>query len=136
MFDGAGYQQTYCRDNHTAWIKGEVRRRLFFEDASSAPALNKTPLVRWKRRYVYLRSAHQLWPQRTNGRTRLGGALLHFKFTNVATHKLTDPENRAQHTTEYGAYASVDQISMVGPPTVTYESVGQLARLGVIEPFV
>lgn len=136
LFDRSGYRQKFGNDNRVSWIKGGVRSRLFFVDAADGPALNKTPLVRWRRHHVFMKVGHQLWPGRLNGTTRLGGALLHFKFTDVAAGKIASEAYRAQHTEEYDAYDDLDAVSFVGDPTTRYEDARQLERLGLIRPFL
>jgi len=136
LFDRGGYRQTFGRVSHAGWIKGGLRGRLFFaDDIDASPALNKTPLVRWRRHYVFLKVAHQLWPRELNGSARIGGALLHFKFTDATAQKMVDPANRSQHTEEYDRYDSVDDVSYVGPLTTAYTGVGQLTALGLVEPW-
>lgn len=138
LFDARGYRQSVSRVNRAGWIKGGVRERVFFKDApASGPALNKTPLVRWRRHRRFMKVAHQLWPSRLNGPPRLGGALLHFKFTHVAVNKIVDPVLRAVHTSEYDAYGDVETISMVDPDvTATYRTPADLVALGIIDPWV
>lgn len=138
LFDARGYRQVISRDNRTGWIKGGVRGRLFFADnPNSGPALNKTPLVRWRRHRRFMKGTHQLWPSRLNGSTRLGGALLHFKFTHVAVNKIVDPAHRAVHTSEYDAYGEVETIPMADPHvTTTYHSAADLVAQSIIDPWV
>ena len=58
-YDSRGYYISREVSSNTTWIKGGVRNRLFFDKVGSGPALNKTPLVKWKRHYAFLKSAHQ-----------------------------------------------------------------------------
>ena len=67
LYDRSGYAAKLEERTRTLWIKGGVRGRLFFAgDVWAGPALNKTPLVRWRRHYAFLKSAHQLWPPSVN----------------------------------------------------------------------
>ena len=82
------------------WIQGGPRMRVFFgHKPSAAPALNKIPLVRWRRGYVYRNGAHELLPRRLNltysrgGGSVTSGVLLHAKFHLLArsvTHRNTE----------------------------------------------
>ncbi|GAB2880690.1 glycosyltransferase family 2 protein [Paraburkholderia jirisanensis] len=138
LYDAYGYHTRYDPRSRTTWAKGGVRARIFFDDAWDGPALNKTPLVLWKRPYAYLKSSHQLWPARLNqplsrsGKT-MTGALLHFKFLADIGMKLQAEAVRRQHTAEYGAYTDQlhvkrDEPDFVGAPTARYESWRSLQR--------
>jgi len=66
-FDSGNY--TISRNSRfgNLWIQGGPRSRVFFPDApEKAPALNKTPLVKWDKRYVYASSTHMLLPRGLN----------------------------------------------------------------------
>jgi hypothetical protein len=133
LFDGTGYERRYHAPSATMWVKGGVRGRLFFPDRWEGPALNKTPLVRWRRHYAFLRSAHLLWPRTLNGAGRTPElTLLHFKFTRSASTQMLDESHRAQHTSEYLAYDGVDQVAMVGDETVPYSSPSDVTRHGLL----
>lgn len=86
------------------WIQGGVRSRVFFaETPRQAPTLNKTPLVRWDRRYAYVNSTHAILPRTLNrvydedGGERTSGLLLHTKFLNTAVSRAAEEKARAQH---------------------------------------
>ncbi|WP_238367557.1 glycosyltransferase family 2 protein [Mesobacterium pallidum] len=97
------------------WIQGGPRARVFFPDApEKAPALNKIPLVKWDRRYVYASSTHALLPRGLNlaydewGGEKASGVLLHTKFLNTFEAKAEEELTRGQHyngSVEYKAYA-------------------------------
>jgi Glycosyl transferase family 2 len=138
LYDAYGYQTRYDARSRTTWTKGGVRGRIFFKDVWDGPALNKTPLVLWKRPYAYLKSSHQLWPARLNqpvsrsGKT-MTGALLHFKFLADIDDKLRAEALRRQHTAEYVAYADQlhvkrEEPDFVGAPTARYENWRSLQR--------
>ncbi len=97
------------------WIQGGVRARVFFKDhPKNAPALNKTPLVKWHRKYTYVSSTHTLLPRGLNltydewGGERPSGILLHTKFLDTVTTKAEEELDRKEHYAggrEYRAYA-------------------------------
>lgn len=97
------------------WIQGGPRARVFFADAPKrAPALNKIPLVKWHRRYVYAESTHMLLPRGLNlvydqaGGEKASGVLLHAKFLDPFVEKSADETAQQEHYAkgyEYRAYA-------------------------------
>lgn len=115
-FDSGNYT---IRKNPTygnLWIQGGPRSRTFFaDDPGKAPALNKIPLVKWSRRYVYVSSTHALLPRGLNqvydewGGEKASGALLHAKFLDTFAAKAQEELSRNQHyadSAEYKAYAA------------------------------
>lgn len=141
MFDATGYQVVYDSISRTNWIKGGVRNRLFFEKIWDSPALNKTPLVYWKRHYAFAKSAHELWPPKLNagGNTNSPsqyGVLLHFKFLNDFDTKLLGESTNQQHTSEYIHYLSgADRAYRTGflfNGTVEYRNWDTLVHTGLI----
>lgn len=126
MFDTDGYETRFESLSQTTWVKGGVRARLFFQNLWEAPALNKTPLVQWRRHFAFIKSSHQLIPPRLNGPgpqrlANLGGALLHYKFLAPFTEKLAAEESRQQHTQEYSSYTNLLETSFPGPSTARWE---------------
>jgi len=115
-FDPGNYMITKNRLYGNLWIQGGPRARVFFADnPKSAPALNKTPLVRWDRRYAYDSSTHMLLPRGLNltydewGGEKASGILLHAKFLDTFTAKAQEELTRGQHyagSVEYKAYAA------------------------------
>lgn len=114
-FDSGNYS---ISENHTyrnLWIQGGPRARKFFPmDPRRAPALNKIPLVKWRRSYVYVSSTHMLLPRKLNrvfdptGGEKASGALLHTKFLDTFAEKASEELKRGQHyarSSEYKAYA-------------------------------
>lgn len=136
LYDAAGYESRYDPVSQTTWIKGGVRGRLFFaDDVWAGPALNKSPLVRWRRTDAFLKSSHQLWPRSLNGVPGLPqGALLHFKFTVESASKSVDSTSTAQHTAEYQAYTQVQQVKFVSDVTTKYSGTDKLVAEGIIVP--
>jgi len=98
------------------WIQGGPRQRVFFPEApEKAPALNKIPLVKWDRKYVYASSTHMLLPRGLNsvydewGGEKASGVLLHTKFLDTFNVKAQEELARKQHyaaSVEYKAYAA------------------------------
>lgn len=133
FFDATGYERHHHWPSATTWVKGGVRGRMFFPHRWEGPALNKTPLVLWRRRYAYLRAAHLVWPRNLNGGLKPAElALLHFKFTPSASALMVDESHRAQHTTEYLAYDNVRDVVMVGEETRRYRQPADLTGHGLI----
>ena len=131
-YDARGYYISRETASNTMWIKGGVRNRLFFDRVGSGPALNKTPLVKWKWHYVFLKSAHQVWPAEINGVGDVPkSALLHFKF--VSSSSLYNAEIAARHTSEYSAYTNLQKVgTLIGPTTKTYNGPQGLVGDGII----
>jgi len=134
-YDSQGYYISRELSSNTTWIKGGVRNRLFFDKVGSGPALNKTPLVKWKKHYAFLKSAHQAWPAEINGVGEVPmTALLHFKF--VSSSSLYNAEVAARHTSEYGAYIDLEKLdTLIGPTTKTYAGPQALVEDGLIIKF-
>ncbi len=131
LFDGAGYIRKPDAGTETLWIKGGVRGRVFFrDDVWAGPALNKTSLVFWKKHFLFLKSAHQLWPfYLNNGPAQepgtITGALLHFKF-------LSDWTVRRENTPEFDAGSHQDE-TLAGPENVQYSGWTSLETSGLIQ---
>lgn len=143
-FDGLGFVQrtkTFHGDVH---IQGGVRRRVFFADApQSAPALNKTPLIKWRPYYSYLSSMHVAAPKRLNrphdkDRVNPTGCLLHFKFLSTFGEKAEEETQRRQHYAGSAEYRRYHQWlksgggGMKGDISVKYENSRQLIDLGLM----
>ncbi len=115
-FDPGNYMITKNPEYKNLWIQGGPRARVFFRDnPSKAPALNKIPLVKWDRRYVYVSSTHSLLPRGLNqvydewGGEKASGSLLHAKLINILGDKAREELERGQHyrgSGEYRAYAT------------------------------
>jgi len=114
-FDTGNYMITKNPVYRNLWIQGGPRARVFFQDVPSrAPALNKIPLVKWDRRYVYVSSTHSLLPRGLNqvydesGGEKASGVLLHAKLIDTLGHKAREEMQRGEHyrsSGEYRAYA-------------------------------
>ncbi|MFD0982158.1 MULTISPECIES: glycosyltransferase family 2 protein [Tropicimonas] len=113
-FDSGNYFISRNPLYHNLWIQGGPRARVFFADQpSAAPSLNKIPLVKWRREYVYAQSTHMLLPRGLNrvyddhGGEKTSGALLHAKFLNTLAGKAEEELARGEHYAggrEYRAY--------------------------------
>jgi hypothetical protein len=138
-FDPCGYIET--RDHATSgyWIRGGPRRRLM-NAVESAPALNKTPLVKWSQSDRYISSTHSLARKRLNYPHARGlgitGALLHFKFVSTFVDKADEEQVRRQHYAgEYAAYAKshgAGTVSLWTPESRRYTGWTSLADVGLI----
>jgi len=114
-FDSGNYSISKNHLYGNLWIQGGPRARVFFADEPKrAPALNKTPLVKWDRRYAYVSSTHSLLPRglnqvyETDGGEKASGALLHTKFLDTLGAKAAEELARSEHyanSREYKAYA-------------------------------
>jgi hypothetical protein len=113
-FDSGNYMIKRNPMYGNLWIQGGPRARMFFADTPErAPALNKIPLVKWHRSYVYASSTHMLLPRGLNlvydewGGEKASGCLLHAKFLDTFAAKAEEEMNRRQHyaaSHEYRAY--------------------------------
>ena len=118
-FDPGNYMIEKNKKYGNLWIQGGPRARVFFPDnPKKAPALNKTPLIKWHRRYAYESSTHMVLPRGLNltydewGGEKASGILLHAKFLDTFTAKAAEELTRRQHysaSVEYKAYAELVQ---------------------------
>lgn len=142
-FDAGNYTHSYDAWHDNLWIQGGPRMRAFFaDDPRSAPALNKTPLVKWRRGHVYVSSTHTLLPRRMNhvfddaGGERTSGALLHAKFLSIFADKAAEETARRQHyadSREYLAYRDKGSAARLWTKASTrYRDWHQLEQLGLI----
>lgn len=114
-FDSGSYTISVNPQYRNLWIQGGPRARVYFEhDPKRAPALNKIPLVKWDRRYVYVSSTHMMLPRGLNlvydewGGEKPSGVLLHTKLMDTLQTKVAEELDHGQHyagSAEYLAYA-------------------------------
>ncbi|WP_093361490.1 glycosyltransferase family 2 protein [Tropicimonas isoalkanivorans] len=104
-FDNGNYFISRNPEFHNLWIQGGPRARVFFPDKpGAAPSLNKIPLVKWRRDYVYLQSTHMLLPRALNvtyddqGGEMTSGALLHAKFLSTLARKAAGDVQRKAYS--------------------------------------
>ena len=140
-FDHDGYVQ---RTNYMSgtFVQGGPRLRAFNRDTpKEAPALNKMPVVWWKKHYRYQSSAHLMWPWQLNRTsTRAGiplsGALFHFKFVSSLQQKVEEEMTRRQHygeSREYKRYKdNILRSLYLDGVSIKYHSADQLEQLGLI----
>ncbi|RWR31671.1 glycosyltransferase family 2 protein [Sinirhodobacter populi] len=143
-FDSGNYMMRRNAKWHDLWIQGGPRARAFFaDDPASAPALNKIPLVRWQRGYVYVSSTHALLPRRLNhvyeerGGEMASGCLLHTKFLPVLTQKVAEEMRRREHYAGSAEYAAYQQglaggLDLWTEQSERYLNWRQLDTLGLI----
>lgn len=143
-FDPANYTIRKNGEYANLWIQGGPRSRSFFRDnPEKGPALNKIPLVRWERGYVYVSSTHMLLPRSLNvvyaedGGEKASGCLLHAKFLSTFAGKSAEEIERRQHysdSQEYLAYHSglKDSQDFWCEESRHFEDWRQLEDLGLI----
>ena len=141
-FDPGNYSIKRNWDYGNLWIQGGPRARIFFADRpEQAPALNKIPLVKWHRKYVYVSSTHMLLPRGLNqvydewGGEKASGALLHAKFLNTFGDKAKEELERGQHyagSAEYRAYAEQGAQELWCKWSEKYINWRQLEILGLM----
>ncbi|MDD5274017.1 MAG: glycosyltransferase family 2 protein [Methylovulum sp.] len=142
-FDATGYYQDKRPHYGDWWIRGGVRRRVFFADQPElSPALNKTVLVKWRWYYAYIASTHIAWPNRLNqphfaDTLAPTGCLLHFKYLALLREKAEEELARQQHyagSFEYQRYlAGLDgQARLWTSASVRFENWRQCVDLGLM----
>jgi len=143
-FDPANYTIRKNGEYGNLWIQGGPRSRAFFRDNPvQGPALNKIPLVRWERSYVYVSSTHMLLPRSLNlvydenGGEKASGCLLHAKFLSTFAGKSAEEIERRQHysdSQEYMAYHSglQEEQDFWCEESRRYEDWRQLEDIGLI----
>lgn len=143
-FDSGNYTITRNERLRNLWIQGGPRARVFFADRpEQAPALNKVPFVKWRRRYAYASSTHMVLPRGLNlvydqqGGEKASGVLLHTKFINTFADRVQDETQRVQHFKrgrEYGRYAdTADETTVLWNRwSVQYLNWRQLEGLGLM----
>lgn len=140
-FDRDGYvqKQNYMQGT---FIQGGPRLRIFNKTTpKEAPALNKIPLVWWKKHYRYQSSSHDMWPWSLNRMTAktgipVSGCLFHFKFVASLREKVEEEMNRKQHyggSREYKRYKENIKFALYADGiSIKYHNDDQLIKLGII----
>ena len=143
-FDAGNYRHRWHPVYGNLWIQGGVRERVFFaDDPGRSPTLNKTPLVRWNRRYVYVSSTHQMLPRSLHdvfdpdSNSKVTGALLHTKFLPIIGTKSAEEMARRQHFENSDLYQDyhrrlADSPDLWFPHSHMYTGPDQLVDLGLI----
>lgn len=145
-FDAYGYWVQRQPKMGNLWLQGGPRARMFFADQPErAPTLNKIPLVKWDRRYVYVNSTHNALPAWLNetfdagGSEKMHGVLLHTKFL-PGTAARADLENqRRQHFFNADYYEDYYAALKENPDfwedgSILYTGWEQLVALGLMGP--
>jgi hypothetical protein len=140
-FDRDGYVQVATRAL-TPFTRGGPRMRVHNRRVpAKSPALNKIPVVWWRRHYRYVSSMHDLVPLKAPGpRERANptptGALFHFKFFASLQDKASEEMHRKEHYfggAEYERYISKNrEILFEDGVSVRYSSPEQLIELGLM----
>jgi hypothetical protein len=143
-FDASNYFFEKNAKYGNLWIQGGPRMRSFFRDKPQfSPALNKTPLVKWSKGYVYVSSTHTLLPRGLNlvydewGGQKPCGALLHTKFMNSFSEKAEEEMKRKQHyaaSREYRTYIKQmdGNLNLWTEQSTEFEGWRQLEELGLM----
>ena len=141
-FDQGNYRIQLQSHLKNQWIQGGVRARaFFFETPQRAPTMNKTPLVRWHRRYAYLNSTHAVLPRRLNkvygDVEQLCGLLLHTKFLDTIVDKSQEEQIRKEHFNNSATYDDYYDALIQAPDlwcerSTRYISWRQLEKLGLM----
>ena len=143
-FDASNYFIEKNKKYGNLWIQGGPRLRSFFRDKPQfAPALNKTPLVKWSKGYVYVSSTHTLLPRGLNlvydewGGQKPCGVLLHTKFMNTFSEKAEEEMKRKQHyaaSREYRTYLKQlnGDLLLWNEQSSEYQDWRQLEDLGLM----
>ena len=141
-FDNTGYVQRENSSYGEVYVRGGPRRRVFFrENPLKAPALNKTPLVKWDVDHNYMSSTHLLAPRRANvphpfEHASVTGCLLHFKFISLLAEKAFEEIGRKEHfdnSIEYRQYNAIISDSsdvLIYEKSTFYNDSMQLCQLG------
>lgn len=145
-FDPGPYRAQRQDPMGNLWVQGGARERVFFADRPErSPTLNKIPLIRWNRRYVYVNSTHSLLPPSLNrlydgpGGAAPSGVLLHTKFLPEIIVKSREEKTRQQHfhtPEQFDSY--YDQIGaapdMWHDGSERYTGPERLVEIGLMRP--
>ena len=143
-FDAGNYQIQHQPKLGNLWIQGGPRMRHFFKsDPRKAPTLNKVPLVKWNRRYVYHSSMHNILPRHLNeiydtqGGELTSGVLLHTKFLPDIAARSVQEMGRKEHFENSDLYTDYYETLATNPTLMTdhstaYKNWRQLERLGLM----
>lgn len=143
-FDGDNYRGKIHPIFGNLWIQGGVRDRVFFSlEPERSPTLNKTPLVKWRRSYVYVTSTHQLLPRSLNNvfeieaKKRISGVLLHTKFLPNIAQKSQEELVRGEHFENSALYKDYYSALAHSPNlwcenSMRFENDTQLESLGLM----
>ncbi len=143
FFDECGYYSIKSSHEDT-FVRGGPRLRAFNAgDFTGAPALNKTPLIKWQSRFAYYLSTHVAYPTMLNAAHKKihepTGALLHFKFVSSFREKIDQAirlRNHYSDSAEYQKYLDhlkhSEEYSLKTAISAKYESTQSLIRAGIM----
>jgi len=143
-FDGYGYWAQLQPKMGNLWLQGGARARMFFQKAPQlAPTLNKIPLMRWDRSYVYVNSTHNALPVLLNqsydvaGVEKPTGVLLHTKLLPDAAARARVEKSRQEHFADAATYADyydqlADSPDFWTTDSIEYAGWQQLVQLGLM----
>ncbi len=142
-FDRLGYYSMKGGHEDT-WVRGGPRLRAFnAENYTAAPALNKTPLIKWHQRFAYYLSTHVAYPTLLNHAHKRSheptGALLHFKFVSSFREKIDHAIRHQNHYNDSGEYQKYlkqlensENYTLFSPVSEKYESTESLMKANLI----
>lgn len=144
-FDAYGYWAQRQAKLGNLWLQGGPRARYFYaSEPERAPTLNKIPLIRWDRAFVYVNSTHNALPAYLNHRQAKKGCggptgiLLHTKFLPDAPARAGIEKARGEHFADGASYADYYDRLHANPDlwcsdaSYRYEGPEQLLRLGLM----
>ncbi|QFU07105.1 hypothetical protein PARPLA_00082 [Rhodobacteraceae bacterium THAF1] len=141
-FDAGNYVIQRQQPMGNLWVQGGPRARKFFAaEPRRAPTLQKVPLVRWNRRYVYVNSTHAALPRHLNDiyddGECLTGALLHTKFLDGIAERSAEELKRREHFANAALYDDyyrqlIDGATLHTSRSTRYRGWRHLEALGLI----
>ena len=123
-FDRFNLSQKLVPEQDNFWIQGGCRMRQLFRDRPySAPALNKVPLIKWRKGLYYVSSMHHASDKSVNcpvygNPAAVSGVLFHFKYVSLLQQKAAEEKHRKQHysdSVEYNRYADAGDTCFYSP---------------------
>ena len=141
-FDAGNYMIQRQEPMGNLWVQGGPRARAFFStEPRRAPTLQKVPLIRWDRRFVYVNSTHAALPRALNDiyaeGERLTGALLHTKFLDGIALRSAEEMERREHFANAALYddyyrSLIERPVLHVPHSTRYLGWRHLEGLGLI----
>ena len=143
-FDRSGYLQSPNPRYGNVFVQGGVRRRMLFTDTPQhSPAINKTPLIFWRRHYAYISSMHMtsmVLLNRPHGKNYINptGCILHFKMLSSLVQKVEEEMQRKQHYgnsqeyKKYGVALDAGRDTYFSDVSERYRDSRQLIELGLM----
>ena len=142
-FDRFNLSQKVDESRENFWVQGGCRMRQLFRDRPySAPALNKVPLIKWRKGLYYVSSMHHTSDKRVNcpvykNPSAVSGILFHFKYVSLLQQKAAEEQQRKQHygdSVEYNRYAKAGDTCFYSPDiSIRYEGPQTLIDQGFMQ---